>query len=66
MTPNDLLLYSYIKSSLSPNYRGFFLQDMARDPQTVKAQTIREYRVISPKVVVYMTPLPSRLRDLGE
>ena len=37
-----------------------------RDPQLDNVQTVREFGVISPKWGVFLKPLPSRLRDVGE
>lgn len=37
-----------------------------RDPQLDNVQTVREFGVISPKCGVFIKPLPSRLRDVGE
>ena len=65
MTPNDILLYSWISALLSHHQRGFLLQQMRRhrDPQSDNVQRARDLRALSPKWDVSVKTFPSELTE---
>lgn len=57
-SPNDLLLYSQIITSLSSPQRSFFLQQLAINTETPIWSVCRDCRVLSSKRGIHTTPCP--------
>lgn len=64
--PDDILLYPYIRASLSLHQARFFFQKMGikRDPKLEPVQRMSDIRVLRPNEDAFINMFPSRLRDL--